>query len=190
MHCAFDVLCRTRCFAPTFPMSPDNPQFLVVGEILKPFGYRGEVKVRVISDYPKHFLKHKTVYLGTPPRAFQVERARFHANYILMKFAGYDSDTSVAKLRGEIVHIPVEAAAKLKKNQYYHHQIIGLNVVTTNGETLGAVAEILETGANDVYLVRTPDSKEILVPAIKSVVKKIDLDTKTLTVELMPGLIE
>ncbi len=190
MHCAFDRKRRTRCFAPTFPMSDDNPQFLVVGEILKPFGYRGEVKIKVLSDYPKSLLKHKIVYLGSPPRAFPVESARFHANYVLMKFTGYDSDTSVAKLRGEIVHIPVEEAAKLKKNQYYHHQIIGLNVVTTTGETLGGVAEILETGANDVYLVRTPEGKEILLPAIKSVIKKIDLDAKTLTIELMPGLVE
>jgi 16S rRNA processing protein RimM len=164
--------------------------YLVVGEILKPFGYLGEVKVKVITDYPKQLIKHKTVYIGPDARAFQVERARFHSGYVLMKFAGFDSDTSVAKLRGEIVQIPADQAAKLKKNQFYHHQIIGLKAVTATGEALGTVEQILETGANDVYLVRTPDGKEILLPAIKSVIKHIDLDAKTITVELIPGLVE
>lgn len=171
-------------------MSDDHPKYLVVGEILKPFGYRGEVKLKVITDYPANLIKQKTVYIGPQARAFQVEWARLHSQYIRMKFVGYDTDVSVAKLRGELVQIPQTSAAKLKKNQYFHHEIIGLNAVTTSGEPLGVVQEILETGANDIYLVRTPEDKEILLPAIKSVIKKIDLDTKTITVELIPGLVE
>lgn len=171
-------------------MSEDNPAYLVVGEILKPFGFRGEVKIKTITDFPKRLVKHKTIYIGAPPRAFQVERARFHADYVLMKFVGYDTDTSVAKLRGALVQIPADQAAPLKKNQYYHHQIVGLRIVTVEGQDIGAVREILETGANDVYLVHTADGKEILLPAIQSVIKKIDLAAKTITVELMPGLME
>lgn len=171
-------------------MSDDNQTLLVVGEILKPFGYRGEVKVKIITDYPERLVKHKTIFIGTPARPFQVERARLHSGYALMKFVGYDSDTSVAKLRGELVQIPASEAAKLKKNQYFHHQIIGLNVVTENGDPVGTVTEILETGANDIYLVRGPAAQEILLPAIKSVVKKIDLETRTITVDLIPGLVE
>ncbi len=171
-------------------MSDDNQKFLVVGEILKPWGFLGEVKIKVITDYPNRLVKHTTVYIGPQARAFQVERARLHSGYVLMKFVGFDTDASVAKLRGELVQIPASEAAPLKKNQYYHHQIIGLNVITQNGDTLGTLAEILETGANDVYLVRTAEGKEILLPAIKSVIKKIDLDHKTINVELIPGLIE
>lgn len=171
-------------------MSDDNQTYLVVGEILKPFGYLGEVKIKIITDYPANLIKQKTVFIGPKARAFQVERARLHSQYILMKFAGFDSDTSVAKLRGELVQIPSTSAAKLKKNQYFHHQIIGLNVITESGEPLGVVQEILETGANDIYLVRTPQDQEILLPAIKSVIKKIDLESKTMTVELIPGLVE
>lgn len=171
-------------------MSRDNQHYLVVGEILKPWGFRGEVKLKVLSDYPQRLVKHKTVYLGSEARAFQVESARLHSGYVLMKFVGYDTDASVAKLRGEIVHIAADQAAPLKKNQYYHHQLIGLNVVTRSGDPLGTLTEILETGANDVYLVRTPEGKEILLPAIKSVIKKIDLPAKTVTVELIPGLVE
>lgn len=168
----------------------DPQKYLVVGTVLKPFGFRGEVKIQIITDYPKRLLKHKTVYIGPKATAYQVESARAHSAYILMKFVGYDTDTSVAKLRGDIVQIPVEDAAKLSKNQYYHHQIIGLQAVTTDGTPLGTITEILETGANDVYLVKTPDAKEILLPAIKSVIKKIDLASKSVTVELLPGLID
>lgn len=171
-------------------MSNDSQTFLVVGEILKPFGYRGEVKVKIITDYPNRLVKHKTVYVGTDTRAFQVERARLHSGYVLFKFVGYDTDVSVAKLRGEIVQIPAQDAAKLEKNQYFHHQIIGLNVATESGTVIGTVAEILETGANDVYVVHSAEGKEILLPAIKRVIKKIDLDAKTISVELIPGLVE
>ncbi|MBI4672214.1 MAG: ribosome maturation factor RimM [Chloroflexi bacterium] len=171
-------------------MSADNQHYLVVGEVLKPWGYRGEVKIKILTDYPNRLIKHKTLYLGPQARAYQVERARLHSGYALLKFVGLDTDTSVAKLRGELIQIPMEEAAKLKRGQYYHHEIIGLNVVTPADESLGVVAEILETGANDVYLVRTPQGKEILLPAIQSVVKKIDLDAKTMTVELLPGLVD
>lgn len=171
-------------------MSDDTLHLMVVGEVLKPWGFRGELKIKIISDYPNRLLKHKTLYIGTPARAYQVERARLHSGYALLKFIGYETDTSVAKLRGELVQIPEQDAAKLKKGQYYHHQIIGLTVVTPDGATLGTLSQILETGANDVYVVNTPSGKELLLPAIKSVIKKIDLESKTMTVELLPGLVD
>ncbi len=171
-------------------MSKDTQIFLVVGEILKPWGFRGEIKIKILTDFGNRLVKHKTLYLGEKARAFQVEHARLHSGYALVKFVGYDSDTSVAKLRGELVKIPASEAAKLKKGQYYHHQIIGLNVVTADQTPLGVITEILETGANDVYLVKTPQDKELLLPALKSVIKKIDLDAKTMTVELLPGLLD
>jgi 16S rRNA processing protein RimM len=171
-------------------MNTPSEIYLVVGEILKPWGYHGEVKVKIITDFPNRLVKHKTVYLGEQARAFQVERARLHSGYAILKLAGYDTAEAVAKLRGELVRIPADQAAKLKKGQYFHHQIIGLDVVTAEGDPVGTVAEILETGANDVYVVRTPTGGEVLIPAIKSVIQKIDLDTHTLTVQLLPGLIE
>jgi len=171
-------------------MSDTNEQYLVVGEVLKPWGYRGELKIKILSDYPERLIQHKTIYIGEPARAFQVERARLHSGYALFKFVGYDTDTSVAKLRGEVMRIPAAEGAKLKKGQYYQHDIIGLQVVTEDGAPVGTLREILETGANDVYLVVTPEGKELLLPAIKSVVKKIDVGAGTMTVELIPGLVD
>ncbi len=169
-------------------MSSIEPKYLVVGEILKPWGFRGEVKVKVLTDFPKRLNKYKTVYVGPEARAVQVERARLHSGFALFKFEGYDSEESVAKLRGQTIQVSVEDVVPLKKGQYYHHQIVGLDVVTSAGEHLGAVEEILETGANDVYLVRRADGRELLLPAIETVVEQVDLENKRLVVNLLPGL--
>ncbi len=158
--------------------------------MLKPWGYRGDVKVQILTDFPKHLAKLKTVYLGSDARVTQVERARLHSGFALMKFAGYDTPEAAAKLRGQVVQIPLEEAARLRKGQYFHHQIIGLQVFTTEGESLGLIEEILETGANDVYVVRREDNRELLLPAITDVVQEIDLENKRMVVRLMPGLIE
>jgi 16S rRNA processing protein RimM len=170
-------------------VSATSPHFLVVGEIAKPWGYRGEVKVQILTDFPKRLAKLKIAYLGADARAVQVERARLHSGFAVMKFAGYDTPEGAAKLRGQVVQIPVEQAAPLQKGQYFQHQIVGLEVVTTEGEKLGTIEEILETGANDVYLVRRDDGGEILLPAIKDVVHEIDLENRRMVVKLMEGLV-
>ncbi len=170
-------------------MSSNKPRYLVIGEVVKPWGYRGDVKVKILTDFPKRLSKIKTVYLGTETRAVQVERARLHSGFALFKFEGYDTEQSVAKFRGQAIQIPIEEAAPLGKGQYYHHQIIGLEAVTSEGEPLGRVEEILETGANDVYLVRRPDGGELLLPAIQDVIQEIDLENGRLVVTLLPGLI-
>ncbi len=171
-------------------MSAEEDKYLVVGEILKPWGYKGEVKVQILTDFPKRLPKFKTVFLGEQARAVQVERARLHSGAALFKFQGIDTPEHAATLRGQIVRIPMDEATPLKKGQYYQHQIIGLRVVTEQSQELGMVADILETGANDVYVVRTPDGKEILLPAIHDVIRDIDLENKRLTVRIMPGLLQ
>lgn len=170
-------------------MGPAEPKFLVIGEVLKPWGYRGEVKVKLITDFPKRLANLKTVYLGPEARAFQVERARLHSGFAVMKFAGWETPEMVAKLRGQAIQVSIDDAASLREGQYFHHQIIGLPVFTTGGEELGAVAEILETGANDVYVVRRDDGGEVLLPAIQDVIQQIDLEHRRMVVKLLPGLI-
>ncbi len=162
----------------------------MVGEILKPWGYRGEVKVQILTDFPKRLAKLKTAYLGTDARVVQVERARLHSGFALMKFAGVDTPEAAARLRGQVVQIPAEEAAPLPAGQYYHHQIIGLEVFTAEGARLGTVEEILETGANDIYLVRRDDGREVLLPAIQDVIQEIDLAHQRMVVQLMPGLLD
>lgn len=173
----------------TTPVSTSPPQFLVIGEILKPWGYRGDVKVKLLTDFPEHILNLKTVYLGAEARAVPLERARLHSGVALIKFGGYDSPEAAAKLCGQTVQVAREDAAPLRAGQYYHYQIIGLEVVTTAGATLGKVTEILETGANDVYVVTRADGSQVLLPAIRDVIESIALARSQMVVRLLPGLI-
>lgn len=170
-------------------MSRTQPEYLVVGEILKPWGYKGEIKVKLVTDFPARLIRLKTVYVGPEVRAFHVERARLFSGFAVMKLSGLDTPESVAKLRGQAVQVAHEEAAPLRKGQYYHHQIIGLRVSTLEGEELGTVEDILETGANDVYIVKRIDGTEILLPAIQDVIQEIDLERARMVVRMLPGLI-
>ncbi len=171
-------------------MNSEETSFLVVGEIIKPWGNHGEVKIHVLTDFPRRLTKLKTVLLGPDARAVEVERARLHSGFASMKLAGYDTPEQAAKLRGQVVRIPIEQAAPLNKGQYYQHEIIGLSVSTAEGEALGRVEEILETGANDVYLIRRPGGGELLLPAIADVIQEIDLPNHRMIVNPIPGLLD
>jgi 16S rRNA processing protein RimM len=162
---------------------------LVVGEVLKPWGYRGEVKVKLVTDFPARLTKIETVYLGPDAHPFHMERVRLLSGYAVFKLEGLDSQEAAARLRGQAVSIPAGQAAPLRKGQYFQYQIIGLEAWTKEGEDLGTVEEILETEANDVYLVRRNDGGEILLPAIQDVIKEIDIKHGRLIVSLIPGLV-
>ena len=168
--------------------SEKGPRFLIIGEVLRPQGVKGEVRVRVLTDFPERFRTLKRVYLGQALRSATVEGVRFHQGCALLKLAGYNDRTAAESLRGVLVQIPVEEAMPLEEGEYYFYQIVGLAVQTTAGEYLGRVREILVTGANDVYLVRGPRG-EILLPAIDEVIREVDLEAGRLIVTLPEGLI-
>ncbi|MGE5618895.1 MAG: ribosome maturation factor RimM [Sphingomonadaceae bacterium] len=159
--------------------------FLVVARIVSPQGNRGEVKAEVITDFPERFASTSAVYLGPDHQRFEVESHRFLRDALVLKLKGVDSIEDAEKLRGKLVEVPEEEAVELPKDHYFWHQIIGLTVLTVGGERLGKVVDILETGSNDVYVVDGPRG-ELLIPAIKQVVKSVDPAAGTITVELMP----
>ncbi len=170
-------------------MAREEPRFLAIGRIVKPHGVRGEVVVHIITDFPERFETLREVYIGEEaPRRVQVERARFHQGRVVLKLSGYEDRTAAEELRGEFLMIPVEEAMPLEPDEYYEHQIIGLQVWTTEGVYLGEVTEILRTGANDVYVVRSAE-REILLPAIGEVIRQVDLERERMLVELMEGLV-
>jgi len=170
------------------PESKEGPHFLVIGEVLRPQGLKGEVRVRVLTDFPEHFRVLKRVYLGQAVTPVLVEGVRFHQGCALLKFAGYDDRTSVEGLRGALVQIPIEEAIPLAEDEYYLYQIVGLAAWTVQGEYLGRVREVLVTGSNDVYIVRGPKG-EILLPAIEEVIREVELEAGRLTVTLLEGLV-
>ena len=151
---------------------PAPPESLCVGRILAPWGMRGEVKVEVLTDFPERFAPRKVVYLNTIP--LEIERCHPHKQHMVVKLATIDSVEAAERLRGQDLTIPSSELYPLPQGQYYTFQLIGLKVVTTRGQTLGRVTDIMSTASNDVYIV---DGKrgEILIPAIEDVVKSIDL---------------
>ncbi len=165
---------------------PAPPEFLIVGRILAPWGLRGEVKVEVVTDFPERLAPQKLVYLNTRP--LEIESCRPHKQHLVVKLATIDSVDDADKLRGQDLTIPGSELYPLPEGQYYTFQLIGLKVVTTEGQTLGRVTDIMSTGSNDVYIVEGKRG-EVLIPAIEDVVKSIDLKKGKIVIEAIEGLL-
>lgn len=161
----------------------------MVAQVLAAHGIRGELKCRIVTDFPKQrFKRGNAVLLDGAPRT--VQAARIQGNIVLLKLAGIADRETAASLRGKEVLIRREDAVKLPQGEFYWHEVIGLLVVNaTNSEELGHVTDIIETGANDVYVVKPSTGKEILVPAIKDVVKSIDPNAGRMLIEPLPGML-
>ncbi len=166
-----------------------EPRFLVIGEVLKPHGVRGEVRVLPHTDVPERFTWLETVYLGEEnPRPVAVEMARLHQNIVLVKLAGYDDRDAAETLRGELLQVPETEAIPLEEGEYFLYQLEGLAVFSDEGQHLGELTQVLETGANNVFVVSGADG-EILLPDIEEVILDIDFENGRITVHLLPGLL-
>ena len=166
---------------------------LQVGVITTTHGVRGEVKVFPTTDDPARFKKLKNVILDTGKEKLELEIAgvKFFKNMVILKFKGIDDINDVEKYRKKSLYVTRENAVKLKKDEYFIADLIGLSVIREdNGEVLGKLTDVLQTGANDVYEVKMEDGKEILLPAIRECIKKVDLQKGEITVHVMKGLLD
>jgi 16S rRNA processing protein RimM len=165
-------------------------RYLAIGKIIRAHGLRGEVSIVVLTEFPERFETTEWVYLGDQFEAtsYRLESYRWHKNNILLTLGGVSDRTQAEALRGQFVQVPVEEAMPLPEGAYYFHQLVGLEVITTAGQRLGVVIDIMETGANDVYVVEN-EGQEILLPVIADVVKSIDLSKGHIIVEIIDGLI-
>lgn len=163
---------------------------LQVGVITQTHGIRGEVKVFPTTDDVNRFKKLKEVILdsGRERMIMTIEGVKFFKQYAILKFKGYDSINDIEKYKGAKLYVTRDNAVKLKKGEYFVADLIGLKVVTDEGEELGVLKDVLATGANDVYVVETADGKEVLLPAIKECVLNIDMEASIITVHIMDGL--
>lgn len=153
--------------------------------MLRPHGVRGELRLEVYTGTPTHLKEVETVYVGDKQRPYPLESSRLHQKILLIKLKGCDDREQADQLRGQVIAIARKDAAPLRAGQYYHHQIIGLTVISEAGQPLGTITEIIETGANDVYVVKNGD-EELLLPAISSVILKIE--PPQMIVHLLDGL--
>jgi 16S rRNA processing protein RimM len=163
--------------------------YLAVARVAGAHGVRGELRCEVITDFPDRLKRTHRLYSGETHTPLDVERARLQGGRgAILKIVGIDSREDAERLRGQMLYVPEADAVPLSKGTYFWHQIIGLRVRSLEGQDLGTVTEILQTGSNDVYVVRD-GQRETLIPAIKDVVKEIDLTAGVMTIEVVEGLL-
>jgi 16S rRNA processing protein RimM len=170
------------------PAPTGEPEYLVVAQVLGAHGIRGELKCRVVTDFPaRRFRRNNSVVIDGQPHT--IEAGRVQGMTVLLKLADVVDRDTAATFRGKDVLIRTADAVALPKGQFYWHEVIGLRVEdATTQEPLGEIVDILETGANDVYVVRGPRG-ELLIPAIKDVVKRIDPSRGSMLIQPLPGLL-
>jgi 16S rRNA processing protein RimM len=178
---------RNRGGGARHPRSPGGADDrIIVGEVVGAHGVAGAVRVAPATDFPDRLLDLADVVLVSAgaARPVRVERSSRSGRVVLMKFQGTGTRGAAEALRGATVEIPARDAAPLPPGQFYTFQVIGLEVRTPEGKAIGRVVDILRTGSNDVYVVRPPEGGEILLPALDSVVLRIDIGAGELVARL------
>lgn len=163
---------------------------LQVGVITSTHGVRGEVKVFPTTDDPTRFQNLKKVILDTGKEKLDLEivGVKFFKNMVILKFREFDNINDVEKYRQKSLYVTRENAVELKEDEYFIADLIGLIAWTDEGEELGKLTNVIQTGANDVYVIQAKDGEEILVPAIRECVKKVDIKEGNMFLHLLPGL--
>ncbi|WP_400163416.1 ribosome maturation factor RimM [Brevibacillus sp. TJ4] len=168
-------------------------RFYTVGKLVNTHGLRGEVKVISTSDFPdERFRKGSQLYLFHPsldePLALKVATRRVHKDFEIISFQGYPHINDVESFKGGELKIPEEDLMELEEDEFYIHQLIGCEVVTDEGEELGEIVDVLQTGANDVWVVKGKRG-EVLLPYIDDCIKQVDIANKRVVCHLMEGLL-
>ncbi|MDC3412922.1 ribosome maturation factor RimM [Aquibacillus sp. 3ASR75-11] len=165
-----------------------------VGKIVNTHGINGEVRVIRITDFEERFQKGQTLYYKkreeSDPIPLVIDGHRKHKQFDLLHFESHHSINDVEQLMGTMLMVSEDQLGVLDEGEYYYHEIIGCHVYTMTGEALGVVKEILSPGANDVWVVQRNGKKDVLIPYIDDVVKEVNIETKSIKIEPLEGLID
>ena len=167
-------------------------EILQVGAISSTHGVRGEVKVFPTTDDPKRYSKLKEVILGEGIGAptLHIEGVKYFKNMVIVKFKEYNSLNEVEAIKGKKLYVTRDNAVKLKKDEYFVADLIGLKVVDENKGMEGELVDVMTTGANDVYVIELEDGRELLLPAIKECILDVDFDEAVIKVNVLEGLLD
>lgn len=166
-------------------------QIFQVGVISSTHGVRGEVKVFPTTDDMKRFKKLKEVILdtGREKKTLEIESVKFFKQLVILKFRGIDNINDIEKYKGKSLFVDREHAVRLRKDEYFIADMIEMRVTTDKGEDFGTLKEVIETGANDVYIIDTKEHGEVLVPAIKQCILDVDIEQGMMRIHLLEGLV-
>ena len=164
---------------------------LQVGIISSTHGIRGEVKVFPTTDDANRFKNLKKVYLNTGKEQIpcEVQHVKFFKQFVIVKFKGIDNINDIEMYKGSSLLVDREDAVPLEEDEYYIADLIGMKVVLEDGSSFGTLTDVMETGANDVYVVENGEGEEILLPAIRECILDVDVEKNVMTIHLMKGLI-
>jgi len=167
-------------------------KYLNVGQLVNTHGVKGELKAMSLTDDPQRFLDLEWVYIDKKGilEKYEINNVKFFKNFVILKFKGIDSMEDAEKLKGYYLKVDRENAVKLPKDSFFIADIIGMQVYDENKELLGELSDVIQTGSNDVYVVKDKAGKDILIPALKSVVKEISIDEGRISVILPKGLLD
>jgi 16S rRNA processing protein RimM len=165
-----------------------TPDYLTIATVLAPWGFKGEVKVRIDTDFPDRFLGLQDVHVGPEHQEHQLLGFRLHKGLGLVRLSDINTVEDAERLRNQEIQVPTSEAVPLEPGQYYVYQVEGLEVRTEDGQSLGHLTQVLFTGSNPVYVVQ--GSREVLIPAIPDVVRTVDLEAGCMIIRPLPGLLD
>lgn len=166
-------------------------EFLEIGQIVNTFGIKGMVKIKPFTDDITRFDRLKKVYIESKndKKHLEIEEVKYHKNMVLMKLKGINTPEEAETLRNYYLKVKRSEEPELEEGVYYIVDLLGLPVYTDEGELLGKVDDIYNTGSNDIYVVKNELGKQILLPGIKDVIKEVDLEKEKIVVHIIKGLI-
>lgn len=166
-------------------------QYLKIGQIINTHGVKGELKIYPLTDNVKRFSKLKFVYIksGKEYNKFNVEGVKYSGELVILKLKGIEDMNAAIEYKKQYIYVDRENAVKLPKDSYFIADLIGLDVYTDEGQLLGSISSVFSTGSNDVYEIKREDESTFLIPAIKDVVKEVDIENNKIIIKLLEGLI-
>lgn len=164
-----------------------EPEYIIIGTIVSPWGLQGHVKVNVETDFPQRFSSSSQVYIDK--QAMIIDEAAWHKGQAIIKLHGVDTEDEVDRLVGSVIEVHHSQLFSLKKDEYFHFQLLDLEVTTINGDVIGNIKEILSMASTDVYVIKG-EGGEILIPATDEIIKSVNLDNGTMVIEPMDGLLD
>jgi 16S rRNA processing protein RimM len=167
-------------------MESSELEFITIGQIMAPWGVKGQLKVKIITDFPERFSPSSTVYINRQPMT--IKSTIWHKDKAIISLDDVSSVAEAKRLQGQPIEIHRSQLKTLPQGRYYHFQFIGLEVWTSQGEHLGSISKILTTAGNDIYVVNGTRG-EILIPAVEDVIKSVELDKGRLVIEAIEGLL-
>lgn len=167
--------------------------WLNVGKVVNTHGIKGEVRVISITDFTEERYKpgsKLTLFIdGKNPEELTVSSHRSHKSFDLLTFEGLNNVNEVEKMKGGVLRVPNTELGTLNEGEFYYHQIIGCQVLTLDGEEVGKITEVMSPGANDVWVVKVPGKKDVLIPYIDQIVKEVNIEEQKVIIEPMEGLL-